>query len=64
MRYHRREVVESAPEVSETTPESDATQLAALAREELANMETSDLPVSESGSVQGCRCGNDTTSSG
>ncbi len=46
------EVVESAPEVSETTPESDATQLAALAREELANMETSDLPVSESGSVQ------------
>jgi TonB family protein len=46
------EVVETAPKVSETTPESDATQLAALAREELANMETSDLPVSESGSVQ------------
>ena len=46
------EVVEPKPEVIDSAPESDATQLAALAREELANMDTSDLLGSEAVSVQ------------
>ena len=45
-------VVEPMPEVKDAGPESDATQLAAMAREELANMATSDLSGSESTSLQ------------
>ena len=45
-------VVEPMPEVKDARPESDATQLAAMAREELANMATSDLSGSESTSLQ------------
>ena len=45
-------VVEPMPEVKDVGPESDATQLAAMAREELANMATSDLSGSESTSLQ------------
>jgi colicin import membrane protein len=44
-------VIEPMPEVNDT-PESDATQLAAMAREELANMTTSELSGSESISLQ------------
>jgi len=44
-------VIEPMPEVN-NTPESDATQLAAMAREELANMTTSELSGSESISLQ------------
>ena len=36
-------MVEPVPEIKDAAPESDATQLAAMAREELANMATSDL---------------------
>ena len=44
--------VEPMPEVKDAAPESDATQLAAMAREELANMTTSELSGSESISLQ------------
>jgi TonB family protein len=45
-------VVEPMPEVKDAAPESDATQLAAMAREELANMTTSELSGSESTNLQ------------
>ena len=45
-------MVEPTPEVTDAAPESDATQLAALAREELANMTTSELSGSESISLK------------
>lgn len=45
-------VVEPIPEVKDAAPESDATQLAAMAKEELANMAASGLPGSESASLQ------------
>ena len=45
-------VVEPVPEIKDVAPESDATQLAAMAREELANMVTSDLSGSESTSLK------------
>ena len=45
-------VIEPMPEVKDAAPESDATQLAAMAREELANMTTSELSGSESISLQ------------
>jgi colicin import membrane protein len=45
-------VVEPTPEVTDAAPESDATQLAAMAREELANMTTSELSGSESISLK------------
>ena len=45
-------VVEPTPEVIDVAPESDATQLAAMAREELANMTTSELSGSESISLK------------
>ena len=45
-------VVEPVPEIKDVAPESDATQLAAMAREELANMATSDLSGSESTSLK------------
>jgi colicin import membrane protein len=45
-------VAEPVPEVNDTAPESDATQLAEMAREELANMATSDLSGSESTSLK------------
>ena len=45
-------VVEPTPEVTDVAPESDATQLAAMAREELANMTTSELSGSESISLK------------
>ena len=45
-------VVEPIPEVKDAAPESDATQLAAMAREELANMATSDLSGSDSTSLK------------
>ena len=44
--------VEPMPEVKDAAPESDATQLAAMAREELANMTTSELSGSESTNLQ------------
>ena len=45
-------VVEPVPEIKDVAPELDATQLAAMAREELANMVTSDLSGSESTSLK------------
>lgn len=45
-------VVEPVPEIKDAAPESDATQLAAMAREELANMATSDLSGSDSISLK------------
>ena len=45
-------VVEPVPEIKDAAAESDATQLAAMAREELANMVTSDLSGSESTSLK------------
>ena len=44
--------VEPMPEAKDAAPESDATQLAAMAREELANMTTSELSGSESTNLQ------------
>ena len=43
---------EPMPEAKDAAPESDATQLAAMAREELANMTTSELSGSESTNLQ------------
>ena len=45
-------VVEPVPEIEDAAAESDATQLAAMAREELANMATSDLSGSDSISLK------------
>jgi len=45
-------VVEPVPEIKDAAAESDATQLAAMAREELANMATSDLSGSDSISLK------------